>query len=228
MLTRERPSQVQAGPPGRMPPNLWRAVVATAVILAVLAVVGAGRLIPKLRNPFTPQTTDRSQPVVLKALEDLSEYRAASGHFQVIIDIDKDVKYVPSFIKGERTLFVAGGSVDAHVDFARIGSDAVSVSEDRTAVTIKLPHAVLSGAQVEPAKSYVYDRERGLVDRIGSAFGSDPASTSERELYLLAEKKMMAAAGESDITKRAEDNTKAMLTSLMRSLGFTDITITLG
>lgn len=206
---------------------MWRAVGATVVVLAVLvAVFGARSLLPGLRNPFTPQTTDRSQPAVLKALEDLSQYRAASGHYQVIIDVEKDVRYIPSFIKGERTLFVAGGAVDAHVDFGRIGSDAVSVNEDRTAVTITLPHAVLSGARVEPARSYVYDRERGLVDRIGGAFGSDPAVTSERELYLLAEKKLMDAADDGDVTDRAEENTTSMLTSLMRSLGFTTVTVT--
>ncbi|MGH2687427.1 MAG: DUF4230 domain-containing protein, partial [Actinomycetota bacterium] len=186
------------------------------------------RILPGLRNPFTPQTTDRSQPAVLKALEDLSEYRAASGHYQVIIDLEKDVRYVPSFIKGERTLFVAAGTVDAHVDFGRLGPDAVSVNENRTAVTIRLPHAVLSGARVEPARSYVYDRERGLVDRIGGAFGSDPGGTSERELYLLAEKKLVDAAGDGDVTGRAEENTTSMLTSLMRSLGFTTVDVTFG
>lgn len=206
---------------------MWRAVGATIVVLAVLlAVFGARRLFPDVRNPFTPRTTDRSQPAVLKALEDLSQYRAASGHYQVIIDVEKDVRYIPSFIKGERTLFVAGGSVDAHVHFGRIGSDAVAVNEDRTAVTLTLPHAVLSGARVEPAGSYVYDRERGIVDRIGGAFGSDPGGTSERELYLLAEKKLMDAADDGDVTDRAEENTTSMLTSLMRSLGFTTVTVT--
>ena len=43
--------------------------------------------------------------------------------------------------------------------------------------------------------------------------------TSERELYLLAQKKLAAAAADGDIIERAEANTSRMLHSLLRSLG---------
>ena len=50
--------------------------------------------------------------------------------------------------------------------------------------------------------------------------------TSERELYQLAEDKMEAAAAQSDLVGRAEQNTRAMLESMLRSLGYTDVTVT--
>jgi hypothetical protein len=71
----------------------------------------------------------------------------------------------------------------------------------------------------------VYDRDRGLIDRVASLFQDNP--TSERELYLLSEQKLRAAAqNDSGLLARAEQNTRRMLTSLLRALGFERVSIT--
>ena len=61
--------------------------------------------------PFGSRTTDRSQPVLLKSIKDLSRFTAAEGNFQEIVDVQKDSKYLPDFLVNDRTLFVAVGSV---------------------------------------------------------------------------------------------------------------------
>ncbi len=222
----ERPAP--AGPPaaGRSPrPFPVRLLLVGLVVLGLVAgVAKLGGLLPRWGNPFTTDSVDRTQPAVLKALEDLREYRAATGHFQVIVDLEEDARFIPAVIKGERTLFVAAGNVDAGVDFSRIGADAVTVSEDRRRVAVALPRAQLSDARVDPARSYVYERERGVLDRLGSVFSDNP--TSERGLYLLAERRLAAAARDgSGLTERAEQNTEAMLRGLLRSLGFTEVSV---
>lgn len=220
LAPRERPPAPPL-PPRHRP---WALIlIAGLALVLIVALVAGVLLLRSIRNPLSPQTVDRTQPAVLKALEDLSQYRAASGQFQVVIDLEKDFRYVPSFLKGERTLFVASGAVDATVDFSRIGPDSVGVSDDRRAVTIELPRATLSGARVDPGKSYVFERERGLIDRLGSVFSDSPAG--ERELYLLAERKLDAAAAEGGVAERAEGNTRQMLQSLLRSLGFTEVAV---
>jgi hypothetical protein len=45
-------------------------------------------------------------------------------------------------------------------------------------------------------------------------------------LYALAQTKVGRAAAASDLQRRAEANTRAMLTGLARSLGFTQVTVT--
>lgn len=202
----------------------WLAPALLALVVLV-AMIAVGGLLPSLRNPFGTETRDRSGPAVLKSLEDLSEYRAATANLEVIVDVEEDARNVPSFIKGERTLFVAAGSVDAVVDFGRLGRGAVRVSDDRRAVTITLPPARLSRARVDPRRSRVVDRQRGLVDRAGGIFSDNP--TSERELYLLAEDKLAAAARDpaAGLLQRAEQNMRATLTSLMRSLGFRRVSV---
>src|SRR5215218_1599383 len=215
-----QPPGAGAGPPGIPPPG-WRPprrrsqvrLVAGIMLALVLVVAAAGltglRLWPSLPNPFATRRVDRSPPVLLKAIEDLAVYKAAKGNFQVVVDVEESTRGIPLALKGERTLFVAGGSVDAEVDFSAIGEGAIKVSPDGERVEITLPRARLTQARVDPAQSRVFSRERGLLDRLGSVLSDNP--TSERELYLLAQ---------------AEENTRAMLESMLRSLGYRDVTVT--
>ena len=189
-----------------------------------LAFGGLGGCLPSFDNPFRTETVDRSSPVVLKSIENLHRFEAATGHYEVIVDLEKDTRFVPSPIRGERVLFVAVGDVEAGVDFSGIKGDAVRVSDNRRSVHLELPHAQFFGARVDPARSYVYDRDRGLIDRVASIFQDNP--TSEQELYVLAQEKLMDAAEESSgILARAERNTRLMLTGLLEALGFTSVTI---
>lgn len=202
-------------------------LVVAAVVGALLVVAfagGIGGILPSISNPFKTETEDHSQPVLLQALEDLSEYRAAEGQFQVVVDVEESTRFVPSFLRGERTTFLALGSVAASVDFAGLGEDAVQISEDGTSVRVTLPRAVLSEPTVDPEGSYVLDRDRGLLDRAGSVFSDNP--TSERELYLLAEEKLAEAATGADLTERAEANTEEMLEALILALGYETVTVT--
>lgn len=193
------------------------------LVVVVLSLLDVWDLLP---NPFERTTVDRSAPALLQRLEDLSEYRAASAQLQELIDVEEDTRFVPSLISGERTSFLAFGTVDAVVDFSSLGAGAVTVDDERTTVTVRLPRATIDDVKVDPEQSRVLDRERGVLDRLGSVFSDSP--TSERGLYLLSEQKLKAAAATSGLRARAELNTKRMLTALFRSLGFTDITITFG
>lgn len=184
-----------------------------------------GGCLPSFSNPFREETIDRSSPVVLRAIEDLARFQAATGHFEVIVDVEKDTRFVPSAIRGERVLFVAVGEVDAGVDFGNLDEDAVEVSDDRLSAQLTLPAATFFDVRVDPTRSYVYDRDRGLIDRVASLFQDNP--TSERELYLLSEQKLRAAGqNDSGLLARAEQNTRRMLTSLLRALGFERVSIT--
>jgi len=197
------------------------AVIGLLVLIALLPA-----LLPSL-NPFRSETKDRSGPVLLKSLEDLSQYRAASANLQVVVDVEQDAKLLPSWIKGERTLFVAAGTVDAAVDFSGLSrrGAAVKVSDDRKAVSITLPPATLTEARVDPSRSRVYDRDRGLFDRVEDLFADNPAD--EQPLYQLAARKLgEAARADPELRRRAEDNTKRMLEGMMRGLGFDRVTVT--
>src|SRR5260221_13371672 len=114
---------------------------AAAAVLAGVLVLSAVHLLPQLRNPFAETTTDRSQPVLLKSITALSRYEAASGSFQVVVDLSRRTAFLPSFIEGSETLFVGQGTENAFVDFSQLGDKAIQVSPDRTAVAVGPPGA---------------------------------------------------------------------------------------
>jgi len=107
-------------------------VSAVAVIIVLLLVLSAVRLLPQFRNPFAEATVDRSQPVVLKSITSLSRYEAASGSFQVVVDLARRSSWLPSFVEGTQTLFIGAGTDIAFVDFSQLSGKAILVSADRT------------------------------------------------------------------------------------------------
>jgi len=206
------------------PSRLRGLAIAGVVVVALFAGAGRlGNLLPSVPNPFGSETIDRAQPALLQSLADLSEYHAATGNFQVIVDTEKDTRFVPSFIRGERTVYVAGGSVDAIVDFSQLDERSIQVSPDRTSVTVVLPAPTVADPTVDPESSRVVSRDRGVLDRIGSALSDNPST--ERPLILAAQAKMRAAANESDLLRKAEDNTRRMLEGMMRALGYASVNV---
>ncbi|KOV85386.1 hypothetical protein ADL03_10930 [Nocardia sp. NRRL S-836] len=189
------------------------------VAVIVLAIGAAVQLWGHLR-PFGDvlgeQTVDRSQPAVLKSVRDLSQYHAAAGEFQVVLDIEHDVKWVPAALAGERTLFVAAGSVDAYVDLGKLSDEGLVLSPDGKSVEIRLPSPQLDRPNLHHDRSYVFSQQRGLVNRL-NALVEVP---DQQRFYVAAETKIADAARESELLKRAEDNTRTMLTGMLRGLGF--------
>jgi hypothetical protein len=179
--------------------------------------------LPKFKNPFATRTTDRSQPPLLQSIQDLSRFVAAEGNFQVIIDVKQDHKYVPDFLVNDRILFVAAGGVEAYVEFGNIAQGAIQQSADRRSVTVTLPAPALGKPNLDPDNTYVYTQQRGLLNRVKDAFSNDP--NRMQEVYKLAEERIAAAAADSALRDRAEDNTRKMLTGMLRSLGYSDVTV---
>jgi hypothetical protein len=195
-----------------------------AALIALLALVAADRaldLLPSWDNPLREQVIDRERPALMLALSDLNDYHAAQGSYQVVVDLERDSPFVPGIVKGERTTYLATGTVDGVVDFSALSADAVQI--EGGALTITLPSPRLGEAAIDLENSRVVSRDRGVLDRISGAFSDSP--TSERDVALLAEDKLQDAAASSDLLNRAQDNTRNMLTGLARSFGYSDVTV---
>jgi hypothetical protein len=192
---------------------------ALAVAVVVLANAIGGLFNVHL---FGTNEIDRSAPVVLKQLRDVSTYTAATGEFEATVDIERDVNWLPSFVAGERAIFIGVGTVDAQVDFGALTKDAIVMGEDGS-VTVTLPQPTLGKAHVDPARSHVANRDRGLINRIEGMFKDNP--TSEQELYVKAQRRMAQAARGSEMRARAERNTETMLKGLLGKVGFEQVDV---
>jgi hypothetical protein len=206
----------------------WRnrilAGAVTLVVVVGLVLVGSAiHLLPQLRNPFSEQTTERSGPVLLQSIVQLSKYEAASGNFQVVVDISSGGSLLPSFLEGSDTLFIGVGTENAYVDFSSLKGNAVQVSADRLTASITLPPAQLEPAELNVQESYVFAQQQGLFTRVNSFLSGNP--NSQQAVYELAEKQIEGAAAKSQLVTDAERNTTTMLTSLLQSLGFKNISV---
>ncbi|WP_405618756.1 DUF4230 domain-containing protein [Streptomyces sp. NBC_01508] len=205
----------------------WIKLPAALVVLVLLLGIGSRLdLVPGFDDVFGEETQDRTGPTLLKSIQDLSRYQAASGNFQVVVDLEKDAKLLPDSIKGSRTLYVGAGSVGSYVDLGGIGDENVRVNKDRTTATLRLPHARLGKATLDADRSYAVSKQRGLLDRLGDFFSDNPAD--ERAVNKLAAQHIQDAAKDSGLTKRAETNTTSMLRGLLTSLGFKEVTVVYG
>src|SRR5215218_3309008 len=159
---RYRPPATPPPEPPRDRGNPWGFLT---VLVVLLFLIGGffylKGLLPSWDNPFESRTVNRTQPALLESIVDIGEYRAASGNYQVVTDLEHDTD-LPSAILGSRTLFVAKGSVDAGVDLTTLDSNDVKLSDDGTSATITLPHAHVFPAELDVDNSYVYDRDEGI------------------------------------------------------------------
>ncbi|MFN8023372.1 MAG: DUF4230 domain-containing protein, partial [Acidimicrobiales bacterium] len=199
-----------------------RSLTGLVVVLAAVAaaVVLGWRL---LDGPFGRTEVDHSAPPVLIQLRDLAEFHAAQGQFEVTVDVEQDVKWVPSWLAGERVQFVAVGTVDAVVDFGTLNEGSFQVDDTTKSVVVTLGSVRLQEPQIDLETSHVMNRDRGLLDRLGGVFTDSP--TSERHLYELADDKIAAAAAATGLAERAQQNTTNTLTAMLRSLGFEHVEV---
>ncbi|MGD2162237.1 MAG: DUF4230 domain-containing protein [Anaerolineales bacterium] len=121
------------------------------------------------------------------------------------------------FLFGDRLLLVAHGTVIAGVDLDKIGRDDIQVKPDGL-VTVALPQAEIFITALDNEKTYVYDRDIGLLSK-----GNVQLESAAR---LAAEQEMHAAAIEDGILEQAQTNAENYLYRLLRSLGFSDVTFT--
>jgi hypothetical protein len=195
-------------------------------VIVLLVVLSAVHLLPQLRNPFAETTTVRSQPVILKSITNLSRYEAASGSFQIVVDLTKRSSLIPSFLEGSETLFIGQGTDIAFVDFGTLKNGAIAVNQDRTSVTVTLPKPQLEPAVLNVSQSYVYAEQQGLFNRIGNFFSGNP--NSQQQVYQIAQGKIETAAKQSPLLADAQKNTEGMLTGMLTSLGFQHVTVDFG
>jgi Protein of unknown function (DUF4230) len=62
-----------------------------------------------------------------------------------------------------------------------------------------------------------------VLNRVGNFFSGNP--NSQQQVYIVAQQKIETAARQSPLRAEAQKNTTAMLTGMLRSLGFQQVTV---
>jgi len=110
------------------------------IVVALFLVAGA---IGFNLLPFQTTEKDHSPPPILTELRQLSDFHAAQAEFEVIIDQEEDVRFMPQVIAGERVQFVAVGTVDAVIDLSAVSADAVRFDPETNRAVVFLPRPTI-------------------------------------------------------------------------------------
>lgn len=111
---------------------------------------------------------------------------------------------------GDKILFVGHGTVIAGIDMGRLQPEDMRF--ENGVLTVKLPPAEIFIATLDNEKSYVYDRETGILAK--------PDVNLETLVRQRAEEEIRAAAINDGILEQAQANAEAYLFKFFAALGY--------
>jgi hypothetical protein len=149
---------------------------------------------------------------IIRQVRDLSRLETASYTIEKVITAESG-QGTFSLLFGDRLILVARGQVIAGVDLARMGEGDILVADDGTAM-VKLPPAEVLVVTLDNQKSYVIDRDTGLI-------GLNPAL--ETEARRAAEEEILNAALEDGVLEMAQRNAEMYVRQLILALGFREV-----
>jgi hypothetical protein len=117
---------------------------------------------------------------------------------------------------GDRLLFVGHGYVTAGVDLKNVSSQDLVIESGM--IKVDLPQAEIFDATLDNDKSYVYDRDTGLLTH-----GDISLETTARQA---AEDQIRQAALDDGILVQAQANAETFLQSLLNKLGYMQVVFT--
>lgn len=120
-----------------------------------------------------------------------------------------------SFLFGDKLLFVAHGTVIAGINLENLSEEDLTLRNGILYVDLPAPEVFV--ATLDNDKSYVYDRDTGLLTK-----GDFDLETLARQS---AEEAIREAALEDGILQQAQVNAENYLVRLFRSLGYPDVVL---
>jgi hypothetical protein len=117
------------------------------------------------------------------------------------------------FLFGDKLLLVAHGTIIAGVDLGKLTEGDLWITED--ALYLHLPNPEIFTATLDNEKTYVYDRDTGILT--GGSY------TLETEARKAAQDEILNAALEDGILAQARTNAENFLLRLFWDLGFQNV-----
>jgi hypothetical protein len=201
---------------------LAAAVVVVSSLLVVRTVENAVRPVGELSSGVGTQVAEILHPTptilpdpvtIVREVRSLARLETIQYTLEKVITAETGQGAL-GFLFGDRLLFIAHGVVIAGVDLDRVTPDDIRFDEQGR-VYLRLPAPEIFVATLDNERSYVYDRDTGLLTR-----GDITLEAAARKA---AEDEIRKAALEDGILAQAQKNAESALYRLLRALGIPDV-----
>ncbi|MEO6982293.1 MAG: DUF4230 domain-containing protein [Edaphobacter sp.] len=188
---------------------------ATMVVFLRHATTG---VMARIANGLTARTTtfDTSVPAVVEKIQRLNRLETVVYSIDTVVEGTKSGTVLPDLLVGDRLLLVVHGQSIAGIDLSKLHPEDVSINGQSIRVTLPASQVFLT--TLDNQHTRVYARSTGLLVPADQNLESDTRARAEQQLQQTA-----LADG---ILDAARKNARATVTTLLYSLGFTQVNVT--
>jgi hypothetical protein len=216
-------------------PSGWRYVLigaltfifAASLLTAGLVLGGGASLIDRVLTGVglipgpaaTPQII--SGDAVVQEIREISRLETTTYTIERVIEAKQSDPTWPDWLRGDRLLLIANGTVIAGVDLGQLQQSDVVVAPDGQSVRVTLPPVQIFNRNsiLNNEKTRVYDRQTGIL--------AAPNQNLETQARQGAEGQLLQAACDEGIMQRATDDSREAVTKML-SLAKLNATIQAG
>ncbi len=167
----------------------------------------------QVSNLLHPTPTIIPDPVtIITQVQALSRLETVQFTVEKVITAEENQGILKGLL-GDRLLFVAHGYVIAGIDMSKMQTKDMWLTGD--VLNVRLPPAEILVATLDNNKSYVYDRQTGILTK-----GDPNLETSARQV---AETDIRQSALDDGILAQADANAQTTLRWFFESLGYKQI-----
>jgi hypothetical protein len=159
-----------------------------------------------------------SGDAIIEQIRQVSRLETTIYTVERVIEVKQSDEFWPDWLRGDRLLLIASGTVVAGVDLERLDASSVTVSADGASVTVDLPPVEIFNRNniLDNARTRVYDRQQGLF--------AQPNANLETQARQAAESDILLAACEAGILAQANEDAQRALEKLLALYEF-DVTV---
>lgn len=170
-----------------------------------------------LLKAATP-TIRPSPATIIREIQTLSRLETVSYSVEKVITVEKNQHGLADLLGlDEKLLFVAHGKVIAGIDLSKLHLQDITVTDDNI-VIVGLPEAEVFICTLDNEMSYVYDHERGVLNRV-----FEEQSDLETLARQAAEDAIEEAALEDGILDISNTNAESYMRAFLMAMGFDQV-----
>lgn len=173
-----------------------------------------GELATQVSSVLNPTPTILPSPLtIIRDIRALARLETIQFTVEKVITAEKNQENIVARLFGDKLILVAHGNVIAGFDLSKVGADQIEVKDG--VLFISLPEPEIFVAALDNEKSYVYNRDTGLLTKGDIHLESAARAAAEDAIEI--------AAIEDGILELARQNGETYLSRLLSDLGYPNV-----